>query len=83
MAIIGAMDVAVALTFLSSRHRGIAAWMVCWGLLTAFSRTLAYGIDGYHMSLIRIANGGAPLAVLVFWLMAVKEQKPKFVPEEE
>ena len=81
LAVIGALDVAVALSLLTSRSRALALWMAFWGLLTACSRTLAYGLEGYDMTLIRIANGGAPLAILIFWVSAVREQKPNILPD--
>jgi len=83
IALIGAVDIAVAVSLLTSRNRAIVLWMVLWGFLTAFSRILAYGTEGYDMALIRAANGGAPLAVLIFWMYAVKEHKPSFVPEKD
>lgn len=81
LAAMGAMNVALSLALLSSRNRAIALWMACWGFLTAFSHTVAYGIDGYDLTLLHIADGGAPLTVLLFWLTAVREQKPVLLPE--
>jgi len=83
LAVIGAMDVAVAFSLLTSRCRPVVFWMALWGFATAFSRILAYGVDGYDMTLIRIANGGVPFAIFLFWMTAVQEQKPSILPELE
>jgi hypothetical protein len=81
LAIIGAVDVGAAFVMLTSRSRTCALWLATWGLATASLYFLAQGVTGYHESLIRVADGGAPLAVLLFWLRAVREQQPQFVPD--
>ena len=82
LGVIGALDIAVGISLISSRNRMIAFWMVLWGLATAASRTFAYGIDGYDQTLIRVANSGAPLTVLMFWILAIREVKPTILPEK-
>lgn len=83
LAVIGAMDVALAFSLFTSRCRPVVFWMALWGFATAASRTLAYRADGYDMTLVRIANGGVPFVIFLFWMTAVQEQKPKVLPELE
>lgn len=83
LAVIGIVDIAVGLGLLTSRNRVLVGWMVLWGLVTAASRTVAYGVEGYDQTLIRFANAGVPLTVLMFWINAFREQKPIILPDDE
>ncbi|MEW4487804.1 hypothetical protein AB1L42_06955 [Thalassoglobus sp. JC818] len=83
LAIVGAVDVAIAVALLSSRNRLVALFAVLWGLATAFSHTVAFGIDGYPATLVRAADVGAVLTVLIFWIVAVEEQAARILPEVE
>lgn len=83
LAIMGAVNIAAAFVILTSRSRTCALWLSVWGLATASLYFLAQGVEGYHESLIRIADAGAPLAILMFWMRAVREQHPQFVPDYE
>ncbi|QDT30865.1 hypothetical protein [Thalassoglobus polymorphus] len=83
LVMIGIAEIALALNLMTSRNRIIAFVMATWGLILAASYTLAYGQDGYDRTLIRIANCGAPLTVLLFWMKAIQEQKPIILPEVE
>lgn len=69
--VIGAVDVVVAAGVLFVRqNRWLLAWLAFWGGLTAFSRIVFGGLDVGHMTLIRAANGGLPLALLVWVLVS-------------
>lgn len=81
LSVLGALQIALALSLITSRNRLIAACMVASGLLTAFSSTIVYQFDGYDQTLMQISMAGAPLAVLLFWITAVKEQKPIILPD--
>lgn len=83
LAVMGVLEIAIAVSLISSRNRLIALGVVVWELLTASAWTFAYGIQGYDFTLIRIAESGAPLAMLIFWLTAIREQKPIIMPEDE
>ena len=83
LAVIGIVDIVLAVSLMSSRNRFVAFLLVLWGLVTAASYTFAYGFQGYDLTLIRIGSAGAPLAVLTFWLTAYKEQEPIILPELE
>lgn len=81
LAIVGITEIALAMSLLSSRNRLVAFLMVAWGILIASSHTIAFGKTGYHHTLTNFAMGGAPLAVLLFWIKAYQEQKPVILPE--
>ncbi|MEL7367618.1 MAG: hypothetical protein AAFN74_01805 [Myxococcota bacterium] len=67
---IGALDVFVGLAMAGLGGPIVAGWMAFWGLLTAAVRLLYFGGPGWPDALVRIANGGVPLIVLLthqFW----------------
>lgn len=83
LVVMGVLEIAIAVSLISSRNRLVAFGVVVWQLLAASSWTFAFGLQGYDITLIRIAESGAPLAMLIFWLTAFREQKPIIVPEDE
>ncbi|QDT03793.1 hypothetical protein K227x_21780 [Rubripirellula lacrimiformis] len=68
LVVIGIADIIVALVLLVFRSRWAAFYMVVWGFVTAASRMTALGSDAWPETLIRIANGGVPLALLAYWM---------------
>lgn len=72
--IVGWIDVGLALAIVCVRWRSVALYMAFWGFLTAASRMLALGFEAWPESLIRVANGGAPLA-LFFLFQHLKQVK--------
>ncbi|WDQ16660.1 hypothetical protein [Rhodopirellula sp. P2] len=69
LVLIGVVDILVAAVLLIMRSRVAAFYMVVWGLVTAASRMTALGIEAWPETLIRIANGGVPLAILIHWTL--------------
>lgn len=80
--VVGVADIVLAMSLLSSRNRLMALIVVIWNLLQISTFTFAYQADGYDETLRRIAEVGAPLTVLLFWMSAYREQKPIILPEE-
>jgi hypothetical protein len=72
LTVIGIQDILLALMLLSRRWRWVAGWMAIWGLSTALSRMTTMGAGSWHQSLIRIANGGVPLALFLGWWHLVR-----------
>ncbi|QDS94257.1 hypothetical protein FF011L_30360 [Roseimaritima multifibrata] len=68
LVVIGVVDILAALILLIFRSRLAAFYMVVWGFVTAASRITALGADAWPETLIRIANGGVPLAILIYWM---------------
>lgn len=65
---IGAVDIVVAILFLSRKLGWVALYMCFWGTLAAFSRLTSYGIeDGWHHTMLRLSNGGAPMLFFFWW----------------
>ena len=56
--------------------------MALWGIITACSRITANGWEAYPEALIRAANGGLPLAILLYWLNRQRLKPTRDVPEE-
>ncbi len=64
--LIGALDVVLAALVLTGRDfRPVLAWAAVWGVVTALSRVVQGGEGAAHMALIRAANGGLPLVLLL------------------
>jgi hypothetical protein len=82
LGVAGGVQIGLALALLSARSRPLAALATLWGLLSAASWTLAYGRRGYDQTLLCSAQATAPLCVLLFWLAAVRERRPSYVPEQ-
>ncbi len=66
LATIGIIDIAVALLLIATRWRVIAIYMAVWGLVTSISRLTAFGFAAWPETLIRAANWGAPLALVIY-----------------
>jgi hypothetical protein len=68
--VIGLLDLFVASAALVGPRRRIAAlvwYMAIWGLITAMSRAIVFGPPGLTATLLRAANGGLPIALLLHW----------------
>jgi len=83
LAATGIVEIVFAVSILSSRNRMVALLMTFWGIMIAASETFAFTFNGYHRTLMQFAMGGAPFAVLLFWMKAYREQKPIILPENE
>lgn len=74
--IIGAIDVILAGLLIFMRWRWVPAYLAFWGFVTACSRITAAGLIGfasaYPETLIRAANGGAPLALFILCSVLAK-----------
>ena len=64
---IGAIDFVLSAMLLLGRFRSVVLYMSMWGLLTASSRIVHSGFGAYFETLMRAANAGAPLAIVVYW----------------
>jgi hypothetical protein len=74
--IIGVIDIIVALLILMRTWRPLLAWACFWGLLTALSRPLSYGVWSYPEVLVRSSHVVAALAI--WWIAdALREKKRK------
>ena len=75
LAVIGVIDVLVAVACVSVRWTPLMCWLTFWGGITALSRILANGWDlSWHESLTRTPHFGVPLAV-VLWLQLIKSEQ--------
>lgn len=73
LAIIGAVDIGLAINVLVSRAKPVVLYMAVWGLATAATRVVLLGPQAYPEVLLRIANGGVPLVLLLYWCLSIKE----------
>jgi hypothetical protein len=63
---IGLVDVGLAVLLARTRSRLVLAYMAFWGVTTALMRSVFYGPElGWHHSVVRVLNGGAPLLLLL------------------
>ncbi|MCA8999277.1 MAG: hypothetical protein KDA80_19950 [Planctomycetaceae bacterium] len=81
LGVIGVVQIALAFSLLMARSKASALWMAIVGLLSAASRTLAFGMQGYDLSLLRFAEAGVPFVLLMFWLLAYQEQPAVILPD--
>ena len=66
--LIGALDIAVGLLILLPyKLRLVAGWLALWGFTTALARVVYAGWGNWPELLIRVANGAAPLTLLLLW----------------
>ncbi len=65
--VIGVLDLLVAFFLLTLQSRFAVGYMAAWGLVTASSRTTAFGFDAWPETLLRAANGGVPIAIMIYW----------------
>ena len=63
---IGGLDIVLAVAVgLGRAHPSALGYMAVWGIVTALARVVHYAEHGVPMALIRAANAGLPLALLV------------------
>lgn len=67
LTIIGWVDIGLAIVLLFGRYKSVAIYMLIWGLVTSVSRMTAMGWPAWPESLMRAANWGAVLALLILW----------------
>jgi hypothetical protein len=79
LAVIGGLDLGLALNVLVSRSRPVVAYMMFWGVATAVSRMVLLGPQAYPELLVRIAHGGIPLVLLLYWSLSIKQSPAEIV----
>ncbi|MBL8848397.1 MAG: hypothetical protein JNG89_01880 [Planctomycetaceae bacterium] len=80
LAVMLAVDFALAWSSLTSRNRLSLGLLAVWLVALAAVWIAALGSSGYANFLLDASAAGAPLAVLLFWVCAIKEQPPVIVP---
>ena len=80
LAVMMAVDIALAWSVLTSRNRVSLSVLAGWQIALAALAIAAEGPEGYAAFLLHTSSAGAPLAILLFWTCAVKEQPPVIVP---
>lgn len=75
LAVIGVMDLLIAVLLIVTRWRTVAFYMALWGTIAAASRMTAYGMNAWPDTLLRAANGGVPLAILGYWQITYWAQR--------
>lgn len=66
---IGVVDITIAIVLLIRPSGTLLAWMCFWGLITALSRTFAFGVASYPEVLVRASHFVAPVAL---WLLLAR-----------
>lgn len=77
---IGMVDFIVALGVLLYPARPVLAWLMVWGLVTALSRTTAFGFNHWHEVLLRTGHFLGPL---VLWQLTVAINRRQNETREE
>lgn len=80
LGVLGGIEVGLALALLLVRSRAVAFLIVCWGVTAAMSSVVAVGPAAWHLVLLQAPDAGAPCALGLHWLLAVKEQPAVTLP---
>jgi len=80
LAVMLAADFGLAWAALTARNRLSLGVLAGWIVAVAAVWIAAGGRGGYAEFLLHASAAGAPLAVLLFWICAIKEQPPIIVP---
>jgi hypothetical protein len=80
LAVMLAADFGLAWSALTSRNRLSLGVLAGWIVTLAAAWIAARGPGGYAEFLLHVSAAAAPLAVLLFWVCAIKEQPPIIVP---
>lgn len=72
--LIGWIDLGLAVILLIGRWPIVLYYMTVWGLLTAFSRLTAFGMIAWPETMMRVANWGVPL-VLILMLRSIHQSQ--------
>ena len=77
--LIGLIDVLLAILVIKRPSKAVWGYMAFWGIATALMRSVYYGPEiGWHHTLVRVLNGGAPLVLL---MLAAEQEMEEAWPE--
>jgi hypothetical protein len=77
--LIGLVDVLLAILLIKRPSKAVWGYMAFWGIATALMRSVYYGPEiGWHHTLVRVLNGGAPLLLL---MLASEQEMEEAWPE--
>lgn len=79
LASLGGIEIGLAIALLADRSRPLLVVMICWGLTTAASWIVLLGPQAYCETLLRIADGGLPLVLLLYWSLSVRQPPAEIV----
>lgn len=80
LGVIGGVAIGLALGLLFVRSRVVAFTTTAAGLLLAMSHVFAFGPAAWPLVLLHAPDAGAPAALGLHWLLAVKEQPAVTLP---
>lgn len=80
LGLVGGVEVGLALALMLVRSRVVALGIVLWGVAMALSALVAAGPAAWHLALLQATDAGAPAALGLHWLLAVKEQPAVTLP---
>ncbi len=78
---VGGLFMALALNMLVTRSKPVLVGAMAMGFVSAFSRMVESGPAGYPETLVRFAQIGAPLVLLLYFSLSIREFPPEVVPE--
>ncbi len=81
LAITGGLELALGFNVLASRSKPLLAMMSVWGFASAALPMISFGFAAFPESLVRIAEGGVPVVLLLYFSLSVKEFPPEVVAE--
>ncbi|MCA9077932.1 MAG: hypothetical protein KDA93_23085 [Planctomycetaceae bacterium] len=81
LAAIGGVEIALAFNVLASRSKPMLAFTALWGFASAAAQMVPLGFAGFPESLVRFAEGGVPVVLLLYFCLSIKEFPPEVVAE--
>ncbi len=82
LGVAGGVSLGLAVSVLLSRSRAVLLASGVWGLMLAFSHVLAGGPLALPEFLVRIAIGGVPLTMLLYYNMCFDHPKAQMIPQK-
>ncbi len=81
LAVVGGLDLALAFNVLASRSKPLLALTAVWGFASAAVQMVDLGLAGFPETLVRFAEGGVPVVLLLYFSLSVKEFPTEIVAE--
>ena len=73
LTIIGGMELGLALNVIAGRSKPLVTAMAVWGFATAATYVVLLGPQAFAEAMLRVANGGLPLVLVMYWTLSIKE----------
>ncbi len=81
LGVMGGLFMAVALNMLATRSKPVLMGAMAMGFVSSFSRMVESGPAAFPETLVRFAQIGVPLVLLLYFSLSIREFPPEVIPE--